>query len=855
MTTAPPPPQEGASDHLANSAAAERLKEIETLRRSEARYRAIVEDQSEMVSLALANGQLLYVNQAYCGHFGLTRDEMVGVNLLDFVTAADREIVAFQIAEVFRTGTSQHGDNRMVAADGRELWVAWTNRVQRDGPQQVVLHSVGRDVTDRKLAELALRASQSLLARTGRVAGVGGWELDIQSEKITWSDETRRIHEVGSDYLPTLEGAIHFYAPEARAVVQHAVELAFESGTPWDLELPLITATGRPIWVRAVGEAEFENGAPVRLVGAFQDITLRKQLERRLADSENFVRQVTDGLPVRIAYIDREGRYQFVNKAHCQRFGREREAIIGRTRSELVQSSLQTDDQVHMRVNAVLAGQPQRFEFDDMLDGEMRKIDSQLTPDFSESGEVRGFFSTGVDITERTAAEKALKVLTTVFDNTTDFVVQTNWRGRVTYMNPAVRYATGLTLEDPVDLYSFSEFNTPATNRQYKQVILPAVQSTGVWVGESVVYTADRKETLVSHMVIAHRDSRGRIGHYSAIMRDISAEVGAKQQLLRQTDTLKSVIEAIPAVVAVVGADGRYRFVNSAFERWQGVPREHIVGRSMSEVLGQPEYEHSRAWIDHVLAGETVAFEKEYAGRGGPSHMAISLMPLRSEKGEVDGFICVAQDITGHKLEEVRLLNLTQSDPLTGLLNRSGFQAHLERRINEGGGASLALLYIDLDYFKPVNDTHGHAVGDQLLQAFAQRLLKLVRPTDAVARLGGDEFAIALSSVRMGSNAKAVADKVILEAKAPFDLGPLNIRMAASVGVAFGVDTSLGWKELVERADAMLYEAKRLGRGRHVGVSTRTVVDENPVDRQLEATLPNTAERQNDVSTPASAVF
>ena len=79
--------------------------------------------------------------------------------------------------------------------------------------------------------------------------------------------------------------------------------------------------------------------------------------------------------------------------------------------------------------------------------------------------------------------------------------------------------------------------------------------------------------------------------------------------------------------------------------------------------------------------------------------------------------------------------------------------------------------------------------------------------------------------------------------------------MAASVGVAFGVDTSLGWKELVERADAMLYEAKRLGRGRHVGVSTRTVVNENPVDRQLEATLPNTAERQNDVSTPASAVF
>lgn len=789
----------------------------QALRQSEARYRALVEDQSEMVSLALSNGELLYVNRAYAQHFGLRPEDMLGFNLFDYVDPADVGIVAAQMAEVFQTGLTQQGENRMVSADGQERWVAWTNGLQRSDPKQLVLHSVGRDVTDRKRAEIALRTSQSLLARTGRVAGVGGWEVDLATGQITWSDETRRIHEVAPDYQPSLDTAIAFYAPEVRPVIQRAVELGLESGVPWDMELPFITATGRHIWVRAVGEAEFQNGVPVRLVGAFQDITQRKQLEQRLADSENFVRQVTDGLPVRIAYVDSEQRYQFINKAHCQRFGLEREAILGRTRRELSSTENAFDAEILRRVSAALNGEPQRFEFDERIGGELRRIESQLIPDIAESGEVRGFFSTGVDITERTAAEKARKVLTGILDNTTDYVAQIDSRGHLTYMNPAARAAAGLKSSEDIRGFNFAEFNTPATLALHQTTILPTVHKVGVWVGETTVYAANRREIPVSHMVIAHREADGHIGHYSAVMRDISAELGAKHQLLRQTATLRSITEAIPAMVAVVGMDGRYRFVNNAFERGLGVARDQIIGRSLLDVLGEAEFALNQMWVERVMGGETVAFEKESIREGRINHVAVTFIPLRSEDGAMDGFIGVSQDITGQKMEEVRLMNLSQRDPLTGLLNRTGFQAYLEHRIQEGGGPTLALLYIDLDHFKPVNDQYGHAVGDQLLQAFAQRLLKLVRPTDAVARLGGDEFAIALSGVRESTNATGVADKAIQEAQTPFELGALQVQVGASVGVAFSVDAELGWKELVERADGLLYQAKRSGRGRHAG--------------------------------------
>jgi diguanylate cyclase (GGDEF)-like protein/PAS domain S-box-containing protein len=300
-------------------------------------------------------------------------------------------------------------------------------------------------------------------------------------------------------------------------------------------------------------------------------------------------------------------------------------------------------------------------------------------------------------------------------------------------------------------------------------------------------------------------------------MRDMSAQVQAREALNRQTAILRSVAEAIPAIVAVVGADQRYRFVNGAFERWIGSTRERIIGRTVREVIGRQDQERSQPWIDRVLAGETVTFEREYLAQGQSHHFAASYVPLWSDSGGTDGFVGVLQDISRHRHEEVRLLNLSQMDPLTGLLNRAGFEYTLAQQLSSGGGPSLALLYIDLDRFKPVNDTHGHPVGDEVLKAFAQRLRGLVRPTDAVSRLGGDEFVVLLQGVRAQGNAEAVAAKVIESAQMPFQLGGLNISVGASVGVAFGVGVDGTAQDLLARGDAMLYSAKQRGRGRLAG--------------------------------------
>lgn len=792
-----------------------RLEYEEALSESELRYRTMVEAQTEMVSLAWPHGEVFYVNQAYARHVGMQPQDLVGTDLLSYVDAADREVVRGHIAEVVHREGAKHGENRMASADGSERWVAWTHRFLRDSEQRPYVQSVGRDITAQRAAERALQASQQLLERTGRAARVGGWEFDVRSGRVSWSAETRRIHEVAPDYNPAVEHVLDFYPPEARKTMATVVRSALQAGQPWDLEMPLVTAGGHQIWVRSVGEAESEGGAVVRLFGAFQDVTERRRMAQQLADSERFVRQVTDGLPIRIGYVDREQRYRFANQAACLRFGRSREDIIGRTSEELLGEPMPPE--VAQRVQQVLSGTEQRYEVDEVLNGLVHRIESHLVPDVSDGGEVRGFFSTGIDITQRAAAERGLRVLTAILEHTPDFVVQTNLRGQVTYMNPAARRVQGFAPDKDVSAHLFTEFNTPETQALYAEAILPAVKAHSVWVGETTVYVAHRRVVPVSHMVIAHRDVEGRIQHFSAIMRDISDAAQARLALLKQTATLRSITEALPSLVAVVGTDGRYQFVNSAFERWHRVPREQIVGRTMEDFLGAAEYARSKPMIEKVLSGETITFDKDYPQRAPASHVTIHFLPLWSGPGQVDGFVSMAQDVTSYRQETGRLLAMAQHDPLTGLLNRAGLQAYVGQMDLAVEGPLLALLYIDLDHFKPVNDQHGHPVGDQLLQAFGQRLLSLVRPTDAVARLGGDEFAVVLAGVREPAHAEAVARKILEAAHTPFEVGNLRLCVGASAGLALGTDADKGWPDLMARADDKLYLAKRAGRGQFKG--------------------------------------
>ena len=775
---------------------------------SEQRHRELVEDQSELVSLAREDGTLVYVNAAYARHFDRPAAELVGTNLYDLVEPSERDAVRLQVAGVMRSGRERSGENRNVGPDGGERWVAWTNK-RRHEPGGVLLHSVGRDITERKRADRALRASQAFLHRTSEVAGIGGWEVDLLSGEITWSEQVRRILEVPEDYRPSRDDALASYAPQGRETLRRAMADCVERGLPWDLELPRVTSAKRRIWVRTVGSLELERGQPRRIVGALQDVTERKLLEQRLAESERFLRELTDHLAVRIAYFDAHLRYRFVNEAHCRRYGRTREEIVGRTRIELSGGS--GDAAIEPHVQAALRGQPRSFEYEETLHGETRRLQTQLIPDLDEDGRVRGFYATSIDVTDRAASERQLRELTEIAQLSPDFILQATRDGAIEYLNPALRRAAGLPVDGPVGALRLADFASAETNERYASEAQPALRAHGAWRGETSLKLAGGRVVPVSHLMIAHRGVDGRVERLSAVMRDISGEVAARTALMLQTATLQSVIEALPAMVAVVGADGRYRFVNTAFERWARLPRAELLGRLASEVLAPAEFAQREPWVRRALAGESVDFETSDPGRR-MRELSVTYIPLRGDAG-VDGYVSVAQDITQHAGQPAHLPSLAQRDALTGLLNRAGFEAWLSEREHEVRGGTLALLCVDLDGFKPVNDGYGQVAGDRVLREIARRLQAVVRPGDGVARLGGDEFALALSGVRERGHAESVARKVIASAAEPIAIDALTVRIGASVGLAWNVAREDGAGEMLSHAEARVREARVAGRG------------------------------------------
>ena len=584
---------------------------------------------------------------------------------------------------------------------------------------------------------------------------------------------------------------------------------------PTTTELKLTRADGKAIDVEChVARYQKASGHWQTHV-SLRDVTQARLAQARLATSEARLKAVSDHVPALFAYVDRDQVYRFAN-AHFRRVMRTEPAtVIGRTMREFLGESAHAELLPH--IEGALRGEHQKFERTGWKQNATTHFLAEYVPDVRADGVVDGFFLMVLDITERHHAELALArseaLVRTITDRTPGLISRMDRDYRYTFAN--AHYERWFSLpESPVGKTVTEVFGQRVFD-EVRARLDEALAGHDVLFDVGNPLQAPGAPAFLQVQYVPERDERGRVIGLYSLVTDRTEEQRARDRIEASERQLRAVTDNLPMLITYVDADERLRFMNGTFKDWLGVDRTQAVGRPLAEVVGAEHFEARREHLHAALAGRRVEFEVVSRTLQGPRHLQTVYIPDLRDDGAVRGIFTLSTDVTAMKNVQQELQRLARVDTLTGLANRRQFDELLEQALARYRRAKrpLALIFLDIDHFKAINDTHGHGAGDMVLKEFAARLLGSVRETDAAARLSGDEFVVILDGLRTRDEAAAVADKLLQAIRVPMAIGDTVLHVTASMGLAcLDGSVEIDAKALMVRADRALYRAKEGGR-------------------------------------------
>lgn len=794
---------------------------------------SVVQNSSEILKVLDPDGTLRYASPAFERVLGYEPGEAVGMNVLEYVHPEDLPGVVEETEKAL--GEPGVGVNvaeyRFRHADGswRHLEAVGTYLLEEPGVRGVVVNA--RDVTTRKQSEAALKESEQRYRAVVEQTMEGIYLCEAETGRVLESNAAFR--KIVGYTAEDLDGThIYEFISGKRADVDLTFRRILDHGRLDSGEQRYRRKDGSEVDVDTSATVISYRDCKVVCV-VVRDVTERKEAQRKLREAEDRYRTLVEQVPA-VTYIQEiYHNYSAVYVSpqiakmtgyRPEEFYAERDLWYGMVHPEDRERVVAEDDRTDE------TGEPFSMEYRLVArDGRVVWVRDEATLLRDEEGKPGYWHGVMVDITERKLVEESLAETEQRYRSLVekapavvylDAVDETN---RAIYRNPRVEEVLG---------YRAEEFYVPGfwqglLHPDDRERVLAENERTNrtgepFRIDYRMIHKSGRVVWLRDEAVLI-RDDEGEPLYWQGFFTDITERKEIEDRLRQSEQRLRAITDGAPVVLFALDDEGVFTFEGGAALDDLGVEPGSSVGRSVFEAYS--DLPHVLGNVRRALGGERVTDTVEIAGRA--YHAVYS--PQRDGRGRVSGVIGVATDITERKNLEGRLTHRAFHDSLTSLPNHSLFMELLDKALAraERSRKAVAILFIDLDNFKVVNDSLGHSAGNQLLESVAVRLQTSVRPGDTVARFFGDEFAVLLENIGEVGEAVQVADRIVSTMRHPLRLNEREIFVSLSMGVALAPGGRRDPDELLRNADLAMYAAKEHGKARyevyHPRMNTRAV--------------------------------
>lgn len=689
------------------------------------------------------------------------------------------------------------------------------------------------EILRRELVESTLRTSEQRIRTIIDTSLVAFVSIDTRGHIVDWNPSAERTfgwmreEALGLD-LATLIIPTRF-RDSHRKGMQRLLDGAPAAVINKRLELPALTSQGEEITVAMTINAFDSEGA--RYFGAFlYDISEEQKAQRaleekreQLAQKQELLDAILETIDVGVVACSADGTLSLFNRAAREFHGLSPEGLDIENWAEHyslyapdgIELLKQTDIPLFRALRGetlrdtpmVIApvGMPRRF-----ILASGRRI-------ANASGRPLGAVVAMKDMTELNESQRQLvrneQRLRDITDNIPALIGHIDNAYRFTFLNsPALRFY-GKTGENLVG-QRISAIYTAAEFEKFGPFIARVLAGERVEFEDAMQIAGKRKYFHASY--IPDRNAAGEVMGFYALALDITARKNSELQQSESEERLRTIADNLPVLIAYVDKTQRYRFANALYLQWMNQDPAAMLGRSIAEVFG--EQFHATRWpcLERCLDGQ--AGHADFALADGMRERIVNTAFIpHIREGRVLGAYLFTTDVTAAREQETSLHSLANTDALTGLPNRRSYEASLHAAIKkaQSGENGIALMYLDIDYFKQINDTWGHASGDEVLQEFSRRLLAVVRKTDQVYRLAGDEFTILLEGVPTLEICQHLGGKILRAMREPFEVAGQAQRISTSIGITWSKCGDIDAKTIGESADAALYKAKDAGRDQY----------------------------------------